>query len=113
MSPHRQATPDEIADAAIAAARAGTSNAHLHARDSNKGRLTQDPSLFHRFLPKIKEAMDVAIYITTGGAAAMTLEERLRPARSNRFHSKSRRPMKHGLCSGCTAAESLIICLDN
>ena len=80
MSPHLPVTPDEIADAAIAAARAGASIVHLHARDPIDGRPTQDPALFARFLPKIMEATDVVINITTGGAATMTIEERLRPA---------------------------------
>jgi uncharacterized protein (DUF849 family) len=80
MSPHLPVTPDEIADAAIAAARAGASIVHLHARDPIDGRPTQDPALFARFLPKIMEAPDVVINITTGGAATMTIEERLRPA---------------------------------
>jgi uncharacterized protein (DUF849 family) len=80
MSPYLPVTPDDIADAAIAAAKAGASIVHLHARDPTDGRPTQDPSLFDQFLPKIMEATDVVINITTGGAATMTIEERLRPA---------------------------------
>jgi uncharacterized protein (DUF849 family) len=80
MSPYLPVTPDEIADASIAAARAGASIVHLHARDPIDGRPTQDPDLFAQFLPKIMEATDVVINITTGGAATMTIEERLRPA---------------------------------
>lgn len=80
MSPHLPVTPDEIADAAIAAAQAGAAIVHLHARDPIDGRPTQDPALFAQFLPKIMEATDVVINITTGGAATMTIEERLRPA---------------------------------
>jgi len=80
MSPHLPVTPDEIADAAIAAAQAGAAIVHLHARDPIDGRPTQDPALFAQFLPKIMEATDVVINITTGGAATMTIEERLKPA---------------------------------
>jgi uncharacterized protein (DUF849 family) len=80
MSQHLPVTPDEIADAAIAAAQAGAAIVHLHARDPIDGRPTQDPALFARFLPKIMEATDVVINITTGGAATMTIEERLKPA---------------------------------
>jgi uncharacterized protein (DUF849 family) len=80
MSPYLPVTPDDIADASIAAAKAGASIVHLHARDPIDGRPTQDPSLFSQFLPKIMEATDVVINITTGGAATMTIEERLRPA---------------------------------
>jgi len=80
MSPYLPVTPDDIAEASIAAAKAGASIVHLHARDPIDGRPTQDPSLFAQFLPKIMEATDVVINITTGGAATMTIEERLRPA---------------------------------
>ncbi len=80
MSPHLPVTPQEIADAAIGAAKAGASIVHLHARDPLDGRPTQDPALFDRFLPQIMQACDVVINITTGGAATMTIEERLQPA---------------------------------
>ncbi|MFZ4649871.1 MAG: 3-keto-5-aminohexanoate cleavage protein [Rubrivivax sp.] len=80
MSPHLPVTPQEIAEAAIGAARAGASVVHLHARDPVDGRPTQDPSLFAQFLPEIMQACDVVINITTGGAATMTIEERLQPA---------------------------------
>jgi uncharacterized protein (DUF849 family) len=80
MSPHLPVTPQEIADAAIGAAKAGASIIHLHARDPRDGSPTQDPALFAEFLPKITQACDVVINITTGGAATMTIEERLQPA---------------------------------
>lgn len=80
MSPHLPVTPQEIAEAAIGAAKAGASVVHLHARDPVDGRPTQDPSLFAQFLPAIMQACDVVINITTGGAATMTIEERLQPA---------------------------------
>lgn len=80
MSPHLPVTPQEIAEAAIGAARAGASVVHLHARDPVDGRPTQDPALFAQFLPTIMQACDVVINITTGGAATMTIEERLQPA---------------------------------
>jgi uncharacterized protein (DUF849 family) len=80
MSPHLPVTPNEIADAAIAAAEAGATVLHLHARDPETGKPTQDPSVFELFLPRIKQSTDAVINITTGGAPHMTLEERLRPA---------------------------------
>jgi len=80
MSPHLPITPDEIADAAIAAAKAGAAIVHLHAREPKDGRPTQDPKMFMRFLPKIKAASDVVINLTTGGAPTMTIEDRLQPA---------------------------------
>ncbi|MDB5881531.1 MAG: 3-keto-5-aminohexanoate cleavage protein [Ramlibacter sp.] len=80
MSPHLPITPQEIADAAIGAAKAGASIVHLHARDPRDGSPTQDPALFGEFLPKIMQACDVVINITTGGAPTMPIEERLQPA---------------------------------
>lgn len=80
MSPHLPVTPAEIAAGAIGAAEAGASVVHLHARDPQDGRPTQDPAIFRQFLPQIKAASDVIINITTGGAATMPVEERLQPA---------------------------------
>ena len=80
MSPHLPVTADEIAEAAIAAAEAGATVLHLHARDPVDGRPTQDPEAFRRFLPRIKQSTDAVVNITTGGAPGMTIEERLQPA---------------------------------
>jgi len=80
MSPHLPVTPDEIADGALGAAKAGAAIVHLHARMPADGRPTQDPEVFKRFLPKIKAGADVVINLTTGGSPAMTVEERLQPA---------------------------------
>ena len=80
MSPYLPVTPDEIADAAIAAAKAGATILHLHARDPDDGRPTQDPDVFRRFLPRIKQETTAVINITTGGSPHMTVDERLEPA---------------------------------
>jgi uncharacterized protein (DUF849 family) len=80
MSPHLPVTPAEIAAAAIEAAEAGAAIVHLHARDPQDGRPSQEVGLFRQFVPQIKEASDVVINITTGGAPTMSVEERLQPA---------------------------------
>jgi uncharacterized protein (DUF849 family) len=80
MSPHLPVTPAEIARAAVGAAQAGAAIVHLHARNPKDGSPSQDPALFHEFLPQIAVAADVVINLTTGGAATMTVEERLQPA---------------------------------
>lgn len=80
MSPHLPVTPEEIAEAGIAAAEAGASILHLHARDPDNGKPTQDPAVFERFLPRIKNSTDAVINLTTGGSPHMTVEERMRPA---------------------------------
>jgi len=77
MSPYLPLTPDEVARQAIEAAEAGAAILHLHARDPKDGRPTPDPKVFMEFLPRIKQASDAVINITTGGGHGMTLEERL------------------------------------
>src|SRR5687767_5658521 len=80
MSPYLPITPEEIAQAAIEAAKAGAAIVHLHARDPKDGRPTQDPKYFREFGAKIRAASDVVLNFTTGGAPTMTTEERLQPA---------------------------------
>jgi uncharacterized protein (DUF849 family) len=77
MSPHLPLTPAEVAEQAIGAAEAGAAILHLHARDPKDGRPTPDPAVFMQFLPRIKQACDAVVNITTGGGHGMTLEERL------------------------------------
>ncbi|MDD3758702.1 MAG: 3-keto-5-aminohexanoate cleavage protein [Advenella sp.] len=80
MSEHLPVTADEIANAAIAAADAGAAILHLHARDPENGKPTQDPDYFRPFLSQIKEKTNAIINITTGGSPHMTVEERMLPA---------------------------------
>lgn len=77
MSPHLPVTSHQIASEAIAAAEAGASILHLHARDPSNGRPTASPAVFMQFLPRIKQTTDAVVNITTGGSSLMTLEERL------------------------------------
>ncbi len=77
MSPYLPITPDDIAKEAIASAEAGASILHLHARDPKDGRPTPDPAVFMAFLPRIKQATDAVINITTGGGHGMTVADRL------------------------------------
>jgi uncharacterized protein (DUF849 family) len=80
MSPYLPITPDQIAAESVAAAEAGASVIHLHARDPETGRPTGDPEIFRRFLPRIKQQSDAIINISTGGAPGMTLDQRLEAA---------------------------------
>src|SRR6202048_5310814 len=77
MSDALPVTPDEIAAQAIDAAKAGAAVLHLHARDPKDGRPSPDPEVFRQFLPRIKQACDGVINITTGGSVIMTVEERI------------------------------------
>jgi uncharacterized protein (DUF849 family) len=80
MSPHLPVTPDEIVEQSLAAAEAGATILHLHARDPETGKPTQDPEAFRQFLPRIKQATGAVINLTTGGSPHMSVAERLRPA---------------------------------
>ena len=80
MSPYLPVTPDEIAQAAIGAAEAGAAIVHLHARDPKTGKPDQTPEAFARFLPRIKQATNAVVNLTTGGAPYMTVAERVKPA---------------------------------
>ena len=81
MSPHLPITAEEIASSALAAAEAGASIVHLHARDPETGRPSGDPDLYERFIERIREKSNVVINITTGGAMGMTIQERVAAAR--------------------------------
>lgn len=80
MSPHLPVTGQEIADAAIGAAKAGAAIVHLHARDPKDGRPDQSLEAYAPFLKVIKQSSNCVINITTGGAMTMTVEERVKPA---------------------------------
>lgn len=77
MSPHLPFRPEDIADQAIAAAKAGAAILHLHARRPEDGHPTGDPAIFRQFLRPIHDATDAVINLTTGGSPSMSPAERL------------------------------------
>jgi uncharacterized protein (DUF849 family) len=81
MSPYLPVTPDQIAESAIGAAEAGAAIVHLHARDPKTGAPDQSPELYGKFLPRVKQASNVVINLTSGGAPTMPVAERAGPAR--------------------------------
>ncbi len=80
MSDHLPLTPNEIAEQSIAAAEAGAAILHLHARNPENGQPTADPDVFMQFLPRIKQASNAVVNITTGGGLGMTLDDRMAAA---------------------------------
>jgi uncharacterized protein (DUF849 family) len=80
MSPYLPITPEQIAEAAIAAADAGAAIVHLHARDPDTGKPDQRPEAFAAFLPIIKQRCNAVINLTSGGSPTMRVEERVKPA---------------------------------
>ena len=77
MSPYLPVTASEITEQAIGAAEAGAAILHLHARDPETGKPSSSVEHFMGFLPRIKQASDAILNISTGGSAVMTLDERL------------------------------------
>lgn len=77
MSDALPVTPDDIARQAIDAAQAGASIIHLHARHPETGAPSVAPEHFELFLPRIRQATDAVINISTGGNPVMTVAERI------------------------------------
>ena len=75
MSPYFPASPEQIAQQAIDASKAGAAVVHIHARRAD-GMPVGDFETFRRILSAIKEETDAVIGITTGGANGMSTEER-------------------------------------
>jgi uncharacterized protein (DUF849 family) len=75
-------TYDDIAAQAIAAAEAGASILHLHARDNETGAPSVNPDDFAPFLPRIKQATDAVVNISTGGSLTLSIQDRITPAKT-------------------------------
>src|SRR5262249_28505671 len=60
-------TPEQIADAAIEAARAGAAIAHIHVRDPKTGKGSRDPALYREVVERVRSSdTDVVINLTAG-----------------------------------------------
>jgi uncharacterized protein (DUF849 family) len=60
-------TPEQVADAAIEAAKAGAAVAHVHVRDPETGKGSRDPALFREAVERIRDSgTDVVINLTAG-----------------------------------------------
>ena len=66
-SPHVPVTPEEVANAAIEAAEAGASVAHVHVRDPETGKGSRDKNLFKEAVDRIRDnKTDIVINLTAG-----------------------------------------------
>lgn len=66
-SNHVPVTPEQIANAAIDAAKAGAAIAHIHVRDPETGKGTRDPKLYAEVVDRIRSSdTDVVINLTAG-----------------------------------------------
>lgn len=76
--PYLPLTPDEIADSAAEAVKAGASVIHLHVRDE-QGKPTQRVDIFDIVSKKIKERCDCILQYSTGGAVGTPVDLRCAP----------------------------------
>ncbi len=66
-SPHVPVTPQQIAEAAIDAARAGAAIVHIHVRDPQTGKGGRDPAHFREAVARIRDSgVDVILNLTAG-----------------------------------------------
>ncbi len=66
-SPHVPRSPAQIADSAIAAARAGAAIVHCHVRDPETGAPARDGALYREVTDRIRDAeVDVVLNLTAG-----------------------------------------------
>lgn len=66
-SEHVPVTPEQIANAAIEAAKAGATIAHCHVRDPQTGAGSRDPALYREVVDRIRSSdTDVIINLTSG-----------------------------------------------
>jgi uncharacterized protein (DUF849 family) len=73
-SPHVPITPIQIADSAIAAARAGAAAVHIHVRDPATGAPARDPRLYREVVERIRgSGVDVVINLTAGMGGDLVL----------------------------------------
>ncbi|WP_339637637.1 3-keto-5-aminohexanoate cleavage protein [uncultured Sulfitobacter sp.] len=66
-SPHVPRSPEQIANSAIAAAKAGAAIVHCHVRDPETGVPSRDPKLYREVTERIRDAeVDVVLNLTAG-----------------------------------------------
>jgi len=66
-SPHVPRSPKDIADSAIAAARAGAAIVHCHVRDPETGAPARDPRLYREVTERVRDsAVDCVLNLTAG-----------------------------------------------
>ncbi|WP_333684594.1 3-keto-5-aminohexanoate cleavage protein [Pontibaca methylaminivorans] len=66
-SPHVPRSPEQIAQSAIAAAKAGAAVVHCHVRDPDTGAPSRDPALYREVTERIRESgTDVVLNLTAG-----------------------------------------------
>jgi 3-keto-5-aminohexanoate cleavage enzyme len=81
ITPHIPITPDEIVQSAVECWNAGASIVHVHVRDLETGKGTQDVRLFRQVVEALREKTDLVLCLTTSGIPGRNLpiKDRLAP----------------------------------
>jgi uncharacterized protein (DUF849 family) len=73
-SPLVPVAPEQIADAAVEAARAGAAIAHIHVRNPETGKGARDPELYREVVERVRAAdVDVVLNLTAGMGGDLVL----------------------------------------
>ncbi|WP_422033327.1 3-keto-5-aminohexanoate cleavage protein [Roseovarius sp.] len=79
-SPHVPRSPEQIADSAIAAAKAGTAIVHCHVRDPETGAPSRDVKMFREVTDRIRASdTDVVLNLTAGMGGDITFGDAEKP----------------------------------
>jgi uncharacterized protein (DUF849 family) len=97
QSPHVPVTPEQIANEAIAAAKAGAAIVHIHVRDPQTGKGSMENAHYREVVKRIRDSkVNVLINLTTGPGAAYTPSpEDPRRATEGSTISKPERRVEH------------------
>ena len=73
-SPHVPVTPEQIANSAIDAAKAGAAVVHIHVRDPQTGKGSRDTALYAEVVERVRDAdVDVVVNLTAGMGGDLVL----------------------------------------
>ena len=73
-SPHVPVTPQQIADSAVDAAKAGAAVVHIHVRDPETGKGSRDTALYAEVVERVRDAdVDVVVNLTAGMGGDLVL----------------------------------------
>ncbi len=73
-TPYIPITPEEIAESAIGAVKAGASVIHIHVRDPHTHIGTQDRKLYERVLTLLRKEVDPVVCLSTSGVPGKNLD---------------------------------------
>jgi uncharacterized protein (DUF849 family) len=77
-------TPEQIAESALGAARAGAAVVHIHVRDPETGKGARDPALYHEVVERIRASgVDLVLNLTAGMGGDLVLGGEEKPLPPN------------------------------